>query len=281
MNVIKLTKVMMILLCCSVVADVQAQLRPDGAEGQAVKRMPGDAKSHVKTSQAPEVCKECSSNKTPLHWVAYKGHADCVQALIDARAHVNFKNKWDETPLHVAARNGHADCVRALITAGADVSIRNKWDETPLHCAVYKGYADCVCALIDAGADVNIQDKWCFTALHSAACRSRSAEDGRLWGFKNCIKLLLSAGAVRDLGPVTDALNQGWVAERAQEQAIVDECARELQAYIMKRQQDVLNRMRTVPELEYFPRELLSLIVSFEGFSIDPEPSTVRPMPNV
>ncbi len=172
-------------------------------------------------------------------------------------------------PLHVAAFQGNADCVRALIAAGADVNFQNEWGRVALHVAAYNGHADCVRALIDAGAGVNLQNKYGEAALHAASLSAKLTIDaGHLRCLKNCIKLLLSAGAVGDLGPVTDALNQALVVKL---QAIVDECARELQADIMKKQQDVLDRMRTVPELEHFPRELLSLIVSFEGFSIDPE----------
>ena len=53
------------------------------------------------------------------------------------------------------ADGGHADTVQALLDAGADVDAKHNNGRTSLINAVVGGYTDTAQALLDAGADVN------------------------------------------------------------------------------------------------------------------------------
>ena len=43
---------------------------------------------------------------TALHWATHNGNLDMIQALLDAGADVNTKNRYDVAPLSLAANNG-------------------------------------------------------------------------------------------------------------------------------------------------------------------------------
>ena len=105
--------------------------------------------------------------RTALHYAAFHGTPETVQALIAVGADVNAKDKDGLTPLHDAAFHGTPETVQALIDAGADVNAKGYADQTPLHYAAgYYGKPETVQALIAAGADVNAKDN-----------KGRTAED--------------------------------------------------------------------------------------------------------
>lgn len=60
-----------------------------------------------------------------VHFAATFGHADCLNAVLEAGASVDNTTLQGDTPLHLAAFAGHVDVVCALLLAGADRSIRN------------------------------------------------------------------------------------------------------------------------------------------------------------
>lgn len=72
---------------------------------------------------------------TPLHCAVWKGHAEVVNALLDAGADIHAHNQndhWGTTPLHAAAHANHGPIVKRLIEHGADVNARNLRGGTPL-----------------------------------------------------------------------------------------------------------------------------------------------------
>jgi len=168
----------------------------------------------IGTSQAPHVCEKCSSSEIPLKDAAFYDHTDCMRALIDSKTDVHVQDNLGFTPLHWAAHEGRTDSVGILIAAGANVNLKNKNGTTALLVAAQQAI------------------------VHQSYLRSeRSASHAvRLLENKNCIKLLLRAGAECNLGPVMleDSASPDFKAytKYAQEgfQAIVDECARELAA---------------------------------------------------
>ena len=156
--------------------------------------------------------------KTALMKAATKGHAKCVELLLEAGADVNMKDKNGDTALIEASNKGHDKCVKLLTEAGADVNIQNnngftsvmeaslmghykcvelllEWGadvnmrstggDTALVWAGRNGHDKCLELLIEAGADVNMQNEWGTTALMKAAYR----------GHDKSVKLLLEAGA--------------------------------------------------------------------------------------
>jgi ankyrin repeat protein len=94
-------------------------------------------------------------SSTPLHWAAWKGHAEIVQILLDAGADMQAKNEnghWGNTPLHAAAHGNQAAAARVLIASGADVNAKDSFGQTPLaHTAIHKATAAAK-ALKEAGA---------------------------------------------------------------------------------------------------------------------------------
>jgi uncharacterized protein len=103
---------------------------------------------------------------------AHNGHLEAVQALINAGANVNIKNRTDGwSPLMIAAlthqawsdgtaeawgenRSRQIDIVRLLIESGADVNATNNEGNTLLSLARQEEYTDIVQIMEDAGAVV-------------------------------------------------------------------------------------------------------------------------------
>ncbi|XWS43708.1 hypothetical protein CRYUN_Cryun16bG0126800 [Craigia yunnanensis] len=107
--------------------------------------------------------------RTCLHYAAYYGHLDCLQALLSA-AHsspladswgfarfLNIRDENGATPLHLAAREGWSNCVHALLDNGALVCASTSGNgypgSTPLHFAARGGSIECILELLAWGAD--------------------------------------------------------------------------------------------------------------------------------
>jgi uncharacterized protein len=119
--------------------------------------------------------------QTALMWAAAEGHADVVQALIDADADFRARVPSGFTPLLFAVREGHIDAVRVLLKAGADVNEtipaepgrrRPYGGRLPppgasaLLLAVTNGHFELAAQLLDAGANPNA-DLPGYTVLHA------------------------------------------------------------------------------------------------------------------
>lgn len=81
---------------------------------------------------------------TPLHGA---NSVEEAQALIQAGANINAKNKLLWTPLHYAVNNNRIDLVELLIKAGADTTLKDKWRRTPGQVAYTTVMADLVVEL--------------------------------------------------------------------------------------------------------------------------------------
>jgi len=72
---------------------------------------------------------------TPLHYAAWKGHADLAALLLDAGADIgahNTNGHWGTTPLHAAAHGNQTAVAALLIERGADIHALNPSGRTPL-----------------------------------------------------------------------------------------------------------------------------------------------------
>ena len=140
-------------------------------------------------------CNKC----TPLHRaVVYNENVEVVQALIDAGARVDARNKSlkyaRRTALHlVLEHNGNnVEVVKALLKAGADPNVRDKYGYTPLHVAAWSvGKPEVIQILLAAGAGLEAREDGSWsdcqkcTPLHYAALYNNPA----------VVEALLEAGA--------------------------------------------------------------------------------------
>jgi ankyrin repeat protein len=116
---------------------------------------------------------------SPIMWAVTRGKADTAKLLLEHKAAVNIKTRWERTPLSeaisVRPRN-LVEIATLLLQHGADVNMQSR-DATPLHQvlelssfspAAKKETIELVQLLLAAGADPNLQNKEKRTPLHIA-----------------------------------------------------------------------------------------------------------------
>ena len=112
---------------------------------------------------------------TPLHLAAQLGEAEIVRTLIDNGADITAIGGIDDLmPLHMAAGGnggGSVEAIEALLEAKADIEARDKCGRTALHWAVSGLATDKAEVLLDAGANIEAHDHQKATALHYAGRR--------------------------------------------------------------------------------------------------------------
>ena len=152
-----------------------------------------------------------SMNKwTALHHAAIRGHVDCIKLLLKAGAKVNLPDRFGRTALYWAACNSHTDCVKLLLKAKANAKLADSQNRTALYWAAERGNADCVKMLIKAGADIeqgNPKGRDRSVAVEGGHVEERYEYYSplywtALWGYADCMKLLIDAGA--DVNKDTD-----------------------------------------------------------------------------
>jgi ankyrin repeat protein len=114
------------------------------------------------TRQDPALANSYSPDGfTPLGLAAFFGHAETVNALIDAGAEVNLASRetMKLTPLASALAVQRNDIARALIEHGANVNAKGDNDVAPLHTAAARGNIESATLLLDHGANINATTK--------------------------------------------------------------------------------------------------------------------------
>ena len=127
---------------------------------------------------------------TALHHAARQGHADVLQALLDAGADIEAKNVEGRSALLVASIAGEAKSVKLLVEAGAGVCVTENNGLTCLTIASHFGHTETVRYLVGLKeVDVNHAANSGCTALHLAAYQR----------LPDVVKLLLEHGADKSL----------------------------------------------------------------------------------
>lgn len=93
----------------------------------------------------------------PLGLAVFFGHADTVDALLEAGARVNLHSReaMRVTPLHSAVAANRIDIGRKLIERGADVNAVSSGGHTPLHETAARGNIEFSALLLEHGAEIN------------------------------------------------------------------------------------------------------------------------------
>ena len=95
------------------------------------------ARMRVLLAENPKLVHERDKEgSTPLHWAAWKGHANVVDLLLESGADIQAHNEnfhWGTTALHAAAHGNHRAAAEVLLAHGADVNaVRSTGSGTPL-----------------------------------------------------------------------------------------------------------------------------------------------------
>ena len=96
---------------------------------------------------------------TPLHFAAWKGHEDMVDALIKEGAIIDADDIINRSPLHWAAQGGHLNVAKTLIQKRANTKAIDAHGRSPLHVAASVGNGEVAAELADHGARLEDVDK--------------------------------------------------------------------------------------------------------------------------
>ncbi|VFQ62971.1 unnamed protein product [Cuscuta campestris] len=83
-----------------------------------------------------------NDGRSPLHWAAYKGFADCIRLLLFLDAYRGRQDNMGCTPLHWAASKGHLEACTLLVQAGKkeDLVVMDHTGVTPAQLASDKNH---------------------------------------------------------------------------------------------------------------------------------------------
>ncbi|EPS74107.1 hypothetical protein M569_00641, partial [Genlisea aurea] len=101
-----------------------------------------------------------NDGRSPLHWAAYKGYADCIRLLLFLNAYRGRQDKEGCTPLHWAAIRGNLEACTVLVQAGKkeDLMVTDNTGMTPAQLASDKNHRQVAFFL---GNSRKILDKQC------------------------------------------------------------------------------------------------------------------------
>ena len=120
--------------------------------------------------------KGSGANEDELRKRIERGEVSEVKRLIvDERADVNHKYKYDETPAYVASEEDQPECLKLLIENRADVNLARSNGRTPTYIACSNGHTECLTLLIESGSDAQTPSHSKRTPLEVARERGHAA----------------------------------------------------------------------------------------------------------
>ena len=90
-----------------------------------------------------------------LHWAAKNGYPTAIDALLNAGADIDARDRERCTPLHWAAQNGHTNAITTLLDAGADPMAQTANGLTPRAVAQKQGRTEIAAVLAAAEQHAN------------------------------------------------------------------------------------------------------------------------------
>ena len=162
--------------------EIAGQAEPDLAAIQQRLKQGADPNDRLEFWDQGRAASGAGMRWAPLYWAAIMGHAQVVDALVNAGAELGWKDCRGLTALHRAAEGFQGDtnvgAVRVLAARGGKAAVNegiNFLDMTPLHVAAYHGRSTAVVqALLEAGADASLTDGDGNTALEGAVSLGRT-----------------------------------------------------------------------------------------------------------
>lgn len=152
-----------------------------GGDREAVRLV---AAAHSSFRAAPLLHLSDENGVTPLHVACWRGHADCVNELLNLGAtSLSRTRELNLTPLHYAALFGHDDCLRIMVD-GVWRGTRQLGDFNmvmdmraskesfelfaPIHLAAANGWLKCVQVLALNGASISATSSFYYGLAHEA-----------------------------------------------------------------------------------------------------------------
>ncbi|KAH3735339.1 E3 ubiquitin-protein ligase MIB2-like [Dreissena polymorpha] len=115
-----------------------------------------------------------NDNITPILMAASEGFDVVVKALVEAKCDVNIpNNSVKKTALHILSFKGHTECINALVFGGADINACDVYKRTPLWYAIHNNKVNVVRLLLKAYSHVDTFQ--CGATSTSDDCPARLA----------------------------------------------------------------------------------------------------------
>lgn len=134
-----------------------------------------------------------------LHMACQYNNAATVQLLLDNKADVNLKEKWQsKTPLHFVTKVVFLNIADILLKEMPDLTMQDFLGNTPLHCIVvyqawlygdYSGRLDLMKKLINMGANPYIKNKRCIGEDVYEPNKNVYELIQDEWGAQECIEI--------------------------------------------------------------------------------------------
>jgi ankyrin repeat protein len=118
--------------------------------------------------------RDSTRSRTPLHIAAMRGHARCIQWLLQHGAAANLVDGEGRTALHMAAAMGDARSTSRLLKAAPALALQPSLPEGlyPLHEAASSGSVAILRQLLQAGAKIDARATDGTAAVHIACQRA-------------------------------------------------------------------------------------------------------------